>query len=236
MENCHKVITEEEVITKLKDDGDFDRLRLEIIRKLKDNEELRNSIATVVKQSSVLNRAGSENMKPRQLSDAIHEDVGEMIMSQLSDGIWEIIRDEDGMKKEIKETIQCVYNKMLNPNHTEQGALSTSYSALPSPNEVVNSSLPISVNHSDETMSDTDASRPGFSLRPNNVEESQKERPQPQMSLPQERIPVEKENEKHNESKETTKHNVEVALLVSQGTAHSGDCSDEDPDLPPGFG
>jgi len=31
------VVGKEEVITKLKDDGDFDRLRLKIIRKLKDN-------------------------------------------------------------------------------------------------------------------------------------------------------------------------------------------------------
>jgi len=29
-----------------------------------------------VKQSVALNRAGAENMKPRQLSDAIHEEVG----------------------------------------------------------------------------------------------------------------------------------------------------------------
>lgn len=36
MENGHRV-TKEEVIAKLKDDGDFDRLRLKIIRRLKDN-------------------------------------------------------------------------------------------------------------------------------------------------------------------------------------------------------
>lgn len=31
------VVGKEEVIAKLKDDGDFDKLRLKIIRKLKDN-------------------------------------------------------------------------------------------------------------------------------------------------------------------------------------------------------
>lgn len=36
MENGHSV-TKEEVIAKLKDDGDFDRLRLKIVRRLKDN-------------------------------------------------------------------------------------------------------------------------------------------------------------------------------------------------------
>lgn len=33
----NKKIRKEEVIAKLKDDGDFDKLRLKIIRKLKDN-------------------------------------------------------------------------------------------------------------------------------------------------------------------------------------------------------
>lgn len=36
MENSPK-IEKDEVIAKLKDDGDFDKLRLKIIRKLKDN-------------------------------------------------------------------------------------------------------------------------------------------------------------------------------------------------------
>uniref|UniRef100_A0A7N0TX62 BOD1/SHG1 domain-containing protein n=1 Tax=Kalanchoe fedtschenkoi TaxID=63787 RepID=A0A7N0TX62_KALFE len=237
MENGHRVITKEEVIAKLKDDGDFDRLRLEIIRRLKDNDELRNSIATVVKQSAVLNQAGSENMKPRQLSDAIREDVGDTLMSQLSDGVWEIIRDEDGMQKEIKETIQCVHNKMVNPNYKEEGASSPSHSVLPTQNEAVNSSLPSSVNKADGTMSDNDPSEPpGFSLGLNNFEESLKEGSH--ISLPKGRNLEEQKNEKHNESRDTTKHNDETAPLVSQGKqlTHLADCSDEDPDLPPGFG
>jgi len=37
MGSSGKVVGKEEVIAKLKDDGDFDRLRLKIVRKLKDN-------------------------------------------------------------------------------------------------------------------------------------------------------------------------------------------------------
>ncbi|KAK9984505.1 hypothetical protein SO802_034030 [Lithocarpus litseifolius] len=69
-------ICKDDVIAKLKDDGDFDNLRLKIIRKLKDNEELRNEIISIVQQSAALNRAGAENMKPRQISDAIYDEVG----------------------------------------------------------------------------------------------------------------------------------------------------------------
>ncbi|TYK19454.1 hypothetical protein E5676_scaffold443G001070 [Cucumis melo var. makuwa] len=68
-------ISGEAVIEKLKDDGDFDKLRLKIIRKLKDNEELRNNIVAIVKQSAALNRAGTENVKPRQISDAIYDEL-----------------------------------------------------------------------------------------------------------------------------------------------------------------
>ncbi|MFQ6637408.1 hypothetical protein Gotur_013392 [Gossypium turneri] len=64
----NKKIRKEEVIAKLKDDGDFDKLRLKIIRKLKDN--------VPVKQLAALNCLGSKTMKVRQLLDAIHDEVG----------------------------------------------------------------------------------------------------------------------------------------------------------------
>ncbi|KAK8482014.1 hypothetical protein V6N11_071041 [Hibiscus sabdariffa] len=92
----NKRISKEEEIAKIKDDGDFDKLRLKIIRKLKDSEELRNGIIAAVKQSAALNRSGAENMKLRQLSDAIHDEVGNKVMGQISDSLWEIIKRTTG--------------------------------------------------------------------------------------------------------------------------------------------
>ncbi|KAJ0253320.1 hypothetical protein HA466_0110230 [Hirschfeldia incana] len=110
-----KTISKEEIVEKLKDDGDFDRLRLQIIRRLKDNEELRNNMISLVKDSTALNRPDAPNMRPRQLSDAIFQEVGSKMLSQLSDGLWGIIRSEDGMKNEIRETVQSVYSTLSNP-------------------------------------------------------------------------------------------------------------------------
>ncbi|KFK43520.1 hypothetical protein AALP_AA1G136100 [Arabis alpina] len=107
--------SKEEIVQKLKDDGDFDRLRLKIIRRLKDNEELRNNMISIVKESTALNRPSAQNMKTRQLSDAIFEEVGSKMLSQLSDGLWGIIRSEDGMKNEIRETVQSVYATLSTP-------------------------------------------------------------------------------------------------------------------------
>ncbi|TYI61589.1 hypothetical protein E1A91_D10G183000v1 [Gossypium mustelinum] len=114
----NKKIMKEEVIAKLKDDGDFDKLRLKIVRKLKDNLlyifsrinnkftlELRNNIILAVKQSAALNCLGSENMKVRELSDAIHDEVGNKVMGKISDSLWEIIRLEGSTRIEIIETI-----------------------------------------------------------------------------------------------------------------------------------
>ncbi|CAH8382421.1 unnamed protein product [Eruca vesicaria subsp. sativa] len=108
-------ISKEQVIEKLKDDGDFDSLRLRIIRRLKDNEELRNNMISLVKESTALNGPDAQNMKTRQLSDAIFQEVGSKMLSQLSDGLWGIIRSEDGMKNEIRETVQSVYTTLSNP-------------------------------------------------------------------------------------------------------------------------
>lgn len=38
-------------------------------------EELRDKIISIAKQSNALNRPGAENMKPRQLSDSIYEEI-----------------------------------------------------------------------------------------------------------------------------------------------------------------
>lgn len=37
------------------------------------------------------------------------------MLSQLSDGLWGIIRSEEGMKNEIRETVQSVYATLSNP-------------------------------------------------------------------------------------------------------------------------
>ncbi|KAL1078817.1 hypothetical protein V6Z11_D10G181700, partial [Gossypium hirsutum] len=92
----NKKIMKEEVIAKLKDDGDFDKLRLKIVRKLKDN------------QSAALNCLGSENMKVRELSDAIHDEVGNKVMGKISDSLWEIIRLEGSTRIEIIETVVLI--------------------------------------------------------------------------------------------------------------------------------
>ncbi|TYG49488.1 hypothetical protein ES288_D10G098300v1, partial [Gossypium darwinii] len=67
--------------------------------------ELRNNIISAVKQSAALNHPGAENMKVRQLSDAIHDEVGNKVMGQISDSLWEIIRSEGSMRTEITETV-----------------------------------------------------------------------------------------------------------------------------------
>ncbi|KAF8050466.1 hypothetical protein N665_1962s0011 [Sinapis alba] len=121
MAMARRKISKEEVVEKLKDDGDFDRLRVNIIRRLKDNEELRNKMISLVKESAALNRPDAQNMKPRQLSDAIFEEVGSKMLSQLSDGLWGIIRSEDGMKSEIRETVQSVYATLSNPGGLQEG-------------------------------------------------------------------------------------------------------------------
>ncbi|KAI0520539.1 hypothetical protein KFK09_008015 [Dendrobium nobile] len=105
--------TAEDVMKKIKDDGDFDALRLKIIRAVKENEDLRKNIVDQVKQSDILNHEGSEDLKPRQLSDAIYQELGRKIMGQISDEIWKTIRLNDSIKDDIKSTVEHVFNKMV---------------------------------------------------------------------------------------------------------------------------
>lgn len=220
----NRQITKDEVLAKLKDDGDFDRLRLKIIRKLKDDEQLRENLSSIVRQSAALNRLGAENMKPRQLSDAIYQEVGDKLTGHISDGLWGIIRDGDGMSSEISETVQSVYSRLMNakgissmvPVRKEDGDKDSVHSQA---NEV------------DHKMSDGNEPKEqsGFRVSHN---DPKKETEESQLSFRHEKIPVEEQEEGP-----TTLLQVNQELsVVDMENKQDGDCSDDDPDLPPGFG
>ncbi|XP_038903340.1 uncharacterized protein LOC120089960 [Benincasa hispida] len=233
-------ISGEDVIEKLKDDGDFDKLRLKIIRKLKDNEELRNNIIAIVKQSAALNRAGAENVKPRQLSDAIYDEVGEEIMSKVSDNLWEIIRSADGMKNEITETVQSVYNKLANPKAEENAEASTQHT-IPVRKEVNNGSMKASTSQFDHSEADP-IEPPGFSFAGNHTNNGKQH-------VEELQFPKCHEGRHNNDSRNVEGHHpnnvfdaddVDLPPGFVSNRKHNQMCkdagSDEDPDVPPGFG
>ncbi|KAJ1686353.1 hypothetical protein LUZ63_017743 [Rhynchospora breviuscula] len=116
--------TAQEVIDRLRDDGDFDSLRLSLIRKLKNNEELRKSIIEEVESSLVLNEDGADKLKIRDLSDAIFQEVGSIIMGKISDEVWNTINSSE---QEIEEVIDSVYNRILHPKSKKKNASTSAH-------------------------------------------------------------------------------------------------------------
>ncbi|OMO89692.1 hypothetical protein CCACVL1_07696 [Corchorus capsularis] len=236
-----KKISKEEVIEKLKDDGDFDKLRLRIIRKLKNNEELRNNIIAAVKQSAALNRPGTENMKRRQLSDAIHDEIGNKVMSQISDSLWEIIRSEDGMKNEITETVQSVYNTLVNLQGKEKGESSIHDTMSIEKEAENNGSVKASAGRLDDTLSDGEPKEPpGFSVSNNRLsnhhhQQKQQHEAEHQLPRPYENGPVKSRKDEQN-GQEQDDNDICVPPGFSEDQKQPCDVSDEDPDVPPGFG
>ncbi|KAL5991382.1 hypothetical protein ACLOJK_012290 [Asimina triloba] len=210
-------------------------------------EDLRNAIISDVKQSAVLNRPGAENLKPRELCDTIHQEIRDKVMGLISDAVWAVIRSEDGMKNEITETVKSVYNKLANPqgkdvqggssatrdvsNNDTNGPLSGSTSD-DNPSSAVTASeqnppskstpselpLPSSCNH-DQTGDSQESQRKELIPGP----------PQPSEGA---------NNESHDTpdaSQASNDQPPEIAVTCSEDKQR-GDASDEDPDLPPGFG
>ncbi|XP_045792503.1 uncharacterized protein LOC123887264 [Trifolium pratense] len=231
-------VAKEDVIAKLKDDGDFDKLRLKIIRKIKDNEELRKHITSIVKQSEVLNRAGSENMKPRQLSDVIYEEVGENVMSHISDSLWQIIRSDDGMKGEITETVQSVYDKLANPKRKYEVLLSTS-DAMP----VQSNGETASATENDDTLHENEPEEPpGFTLLPNHVNNNNhgdQDKGKAQVHMQGSTAECKEDSHLSQDTLGKDDHNNAPPGFSKDAEQNPlADCSDDDddPDLPPGFG
>nr|GEW79140.1 hypothetical protein [Tanacetum cinerariifolium] len=210
-----------DVISKLKDDGDFDKLRLKLIRKLKHNEELRDNIVSIVRQSVAINRPGAENMKPRQLSDAIHEEVGSKLNEQISDVLWEIIRSPDGMKREITETVKAVCHKLSRTKRDDDAESSGGDQKRTRKEYDYHKSNVASTIEVDDISDNELKEPPGFS----HTDELQK--PIPVHTLPAE-----------EQQKETLHQIQEVSPNDPSGAEHKvqGDDSDDDLDAPPGFG
>ncbi|GLT40431.1 hypothetical protein SLA2020_145680 [Shorea laevis] len=229
-------ISREDVIAKLKDDGDFDRLRLKIIRKLKENEQLRENIIVLVKQSTALNRPDAENMKPRQLSDAIFNEVGDKVMGQISDGLWDVIRSEGGMKSEITETVQSVYNKLVTPQAQMKEGESSKHDGMPVKVEADrNGCIKASADGIHDMLSDGEPNEPpGFSQSKNHQDNCLQEqhKDEQQLSMPYQSGPEEEQKENPNCSQDV-QDRYDVDNLKDKQPCND---SDEDPDVPPGFG
>jgi hypothetical protein len=223
-ESVNPTISTTDVISKLKDDGDFDRLRLKIVRKLKENEELRNKIMSAVRQSAALNRPGAENMKPRQLSDDIHDEIGENVMSQISDGIWDIIRSADGMKTEINDTVKSVYYKLSSPIEDSKDVKQPSPTVAMPRGKGPENSGPLTATLDDSTP--IGSNEPPRFVQPNAGQNN------PEEGLNSE----EHMDEVRRSDDDNLSAPAGFSMAVDDHKQPCDDGSDEDPDLPPGFG
>ncbi|OVA02537.1 WRC [Macleaya cordata] len=106
------VITPEDVLESLMNDGTIDAIRLKIINQLKANEELKNNTLTMVEQSKVLNTPGAEKQTKRELFDALRQELETPVLEKASKSVWELILDNDGLGKEISETVEKVFCRL----------------------------------------------------------------------------------------------------------------------------
>lgn len=106
------VITPEDVLESLMNDGTIDSLRLKIINQLKANEELKNTTIKMVEQSKVLNTPGAEKQTKRELFDALRQELEAPVLEKASKSVWELILDNGGLGKEINDTVEKVFCRL----------------------------------------------------------------------------------------------------------------------------
>ncbi|KAL2465258.1 hypothetical protein Adt_41109 [Abeliophyllum distichum] len=103
------VITPEDVLESLMNDGTIDAIRLKIINQLKANEELKNNTIKMVEQSKVLSTPGAEKQTKRELFDALRQELETPVLEKASKSVWELILDPNGLGKEISEIVEKVF-------------------------------------------------------------------------------------------------------------------------------
>ncbi|KAL1809482.1 hypothetical protein DCAR_0729029 [Daucus carota subsp. sativus] len=106
------VISPDDVLQTLMNDGTIDAIRLKIITQLKANEELKNNTIKMVEQSKVLNTPGAEKQTKRELFDALRQELESSVLEKASKSVWEIILDQKGIGKDINETVEKVFCRL----------------------------------------------------------------------------------------------------------------------------
>ncbi|ESW16991.1 hypothetical protein PHAVU_007G201000 [Phaseolus vulgaris] len=106
------VITPEDVLESLMNDGSIDALRLKIINQLKANEELKSTTIKMAEQSKVLNTPGAEKQTKRELFDALRQELEASVLEKASKSVWDLIVDNNGLGKEISETVERVFCRL----------------------------------------------------------------------------------------------------------------------------
>ncbi|KAK9289146.1 hypothetical protein L1049_017619 [Liquidambar formosana] len=106
------IITPEDVLESLMNDGTIDAIRLKIINQLKANEELKKNTITMVEQSKVLNTPGAEKQTKRELFDSLRQELETPVLEKASKAVWELILDNGGLGKEISETVERVFCRL----------------------------------------------------------------------------------------------------------------------------
>ncbi|KAJ9538259.1 hypothetical protein OSB04_030992 [Centaurea solstitialis] len=106
------VVTPEDVLESLMNDGTIDTMRLKIINQLKANEELKSTTIKMVEQSKVLNTPGAEKQTKRELFDALRQELETPVLEKASKSVWELILDNNGLGREINETVEKVFCRL----------------------------------------------------------------------------------------------------------------------------
>ncbi|CAH2046815.1 unnamed protein product [Thlaspi arvense] len=106
------VITPEDVLESLMNDGTIDALRLKIVNQLKANEELKSTTIKMAEESKVLNTPGAEKQTKRELFDALRQELEGPVLDKASKSVWELILEKDGLGKEINETVERVFCRL----------------------------------------------------------------------------------------------------------------------------
>lgn len=75
-------------------------------------EELKNTTIKMAEQSRVLNTPGAEKQTKRELFDALRQELEAQVLEKASKSVWELILDNNGMGKEINQTVERVFCKL----------------------------------------------------------------------------------------------------------------------------
>ena len=158
-------------------------------------------------------------------------------MSKISDSIWQIIRSKDGMKGEIEETVQSVYNKLVNPKGKDEVEPSSSDMM---PNQIQGETA--SAADIDVTLCDNEpAEPPGFTLSYNHHNHEGQHKGKSQSHTIHGDGSIAEQREESHLSQDTNhtddvSGNAPPGFLANLEHKPLAESSDEDPDVPPGFG
>lgn len=95
-----------DVLDKIKADGTFDKMRVQVTEAVKQTDKLANQVQELVSQSDIFKSSNLDRLSRKELFDALRKAHEKQLLEMAAAATWEVLNnDEYGISQQIEHSV-----------------------------------------------------------------------------------------------------------------------------------